>query len=48
MKKFQELLAPLLFLGLVLATLPRGNFAQEVCCLLADILLNMPISCNCL
>nr|TKW17663.1 hypothetical protein SEVIR_5G383100v2 [Setaria viridis] len=30
MKKFQELLAPLLFLGLVLATLPRGNSAQQI------------------
>ncbi|CAL4960507.1 unnamed protein product [Urochloa decumbens] len=30
MKKFQELLAPLLFLGLMLATLPKGSSAQEI------------------
>ncbi|CAL4953718.1 unnamed protein product [Urochloa decumbens] len=30
MKKFQELLAPQLFLGLMLATLPKGSSAKEV------------------
>ncbi|CAL4946628.1 unnamed protein product [Urochloa decumbens] len=30
MKKFQELLAPLLFLGLMLATLPKGSSAKEI------------------
>jgi len=30
MKKFQEFLAPLLLLGLMLATLPKGSSAQEV------------------
>lgn len=30
MKKFQEFLAPLLLLGLMLATIPKGSSAQEV------------------
>ncbi|CAO2195221.1 unnamed protein product [Urochloa humidicola] len=30
MKKFQEFLAPLLFLGLMLATYPKGSSAQEI------------------